>query len=156
MTMLRSGPVSAAAIAILGFAAGPSGRPPIHQSCPTPRAAQWAAIHDDSWPLIEHRDGDEAWAHLDPSGLPGTSATWCNPLQGDSEAVRAGHALYTQQCASCHGDQGKGDGPGSAQATVTPYDFTRAEFAGMPEPPGPAVLDAILTPGIDGTLMRGV
>jgi high-affinity iron transporter len=68
--------------------------------------------------------------------------------------VRAGRALYAQQCASCHGDQGKGDGPGSSQASVTPYDFTRAEFAGMRESPGPAVLYAILTRGIDGTLMR--
>src|SRR6266853_967513 len=142
MNLLRSGAIAATAVAVTAFAASSSAT--LGQSCPTPRAAQWAAIRDDSWPLIEHRDGDEAWAHLDPAGLPGASATWCNPLQGDSEAVRAGRALYAQQCASCHGDQGKGDGPGSSQASVTPYDFTRPDFAGMREPPGPAVLYAIL------------
>jgi mono/diheme cytochrome c family protein len=139
------------ALCSLSVAARPSAR----QACAAPRASQWAAIHDSSWPLLEHRDGDEAWAHLDPSGLPGSAATWCNPLQGDSEAVRAGRALYAQQCAMCHGDQGRGDGPGGAQTSVTPYDFTRPEFAGMREPPGPGVLYAILTRGIDGTLMRG-
>jgi mono/diheme cytochrome c family protein len=101
-----------------------------------------------------HRDGDGAWAHLSPDGLPGRSATWCDPLQGDSEAVRAGQALYAQQCATCHGDQGKGAGPGAALASPAPYDLTRAEFAGMREAPGPGVLYAILTRGIDGTVMR--
>jgi mono/diheme cytochrome c family protein len=143
--------VAAGAIAVTAFTV----RPPVSQSCPAPRAALWAAIRDSSWPLLEHRDGDEAWAHLDPSGLPGSAATWCNPLQGDSEAVRAGRALYAQQCAMCHGDLGRGDGPGGAQTTVTPYDFTRPEFAGMREPPGSGVLYAIMTRGIDGTLMRG-
>ena len=151
--------IGAAVVATLGARVVPRSHAPtlprLSQSCPTPRASQWAATRDSSWPLIEHRDGDEAWAHLDPSGLPGSSSTWCNPLQGDSEAVRAGRALYAQQCAMCHGDLGKGDGPGGAQTSVTPYDFTRAEFAGMREPPGPAVLYAILTRGIDGTLMRG-
>jgi mono/diheme cytochrome c family protein len=127
---------------------------PTHQACPTPRPAQWAAIRDESWPLIEHRAGDSAWAHLDPIGLPGASATWCNPLQGDSEAVRAGRSLFVTWCASCHGELGKGDGLGAAQQDPPPYDFTRAEFAGMREPPGPAVLYAILTRGIPVTGMR--
>jgi high-affinity iron transporter len=100
-------------------------------------------------------DGDSAWAHLEPAGLPAAAATWCNPLQGDSEAVRAGRQLYGIWCASCHGDAGRGDGPGAAQATPAPYDFTRPEFAGMREPPGPAVLYAIMTQGVGGTMMRG-
>jgi Cytochrome C oxidase, cbb3-type, subunit III len=124
------------------------------QPCSTPRAAQWAATRDSLWPLIVHRDRDEAWAHLDPAGLPGSSATWCNPLQADSEAVRAGRTLFVQLCANCHGDQGKGDGPLAVQSSVTPFDFTRAEFAGTREPPGPGVLYAILTRGIEGTMMR--
>ena len=134
------------------FAAAPA---PARQSCPAPRASQWAAIRDDTWPLITHRDSDDAWAHLEPAGLPGRSATWCNPLQGDSEAVRAGRSLFATWCSSCHGAQGKGDGVGAAQQDPPPYDFTRAEFAGMREPPGPAVLYAILTRGIPVTGMRG-
>ena len=127
----------------------------LSQSCPAPRPSQWASIRDSLWPLGEHREGDDAWAHLDPSGIPGQSAQWCNPLQADSEAVRAGRQLYALNCTSCHGDHGKGDGPGAAVANPAPYDFTRAAFAGMREAPGPAVLYAILTRGIDGTAMRG-
>jgi mono/diheme cytochrome c family protein len=126
------------------------------QSCPAPRVSQWSSIRDSVWPLIGHQDGDEVWAHLVPENLPGASGTWCNPLQRDSEAIAAGRSLYATACASCHGDQGKGDGPGAAQADPRPYDFTRPEFAGMREPPGPAVLYAIITRGIDGTAMTGL
>jgi hypothetical protein len=35
-----------------------------------------------------------------------------------------------------------------------PFAFTAPLFAGMREPPGPAVLYAIVTRGIDGTTMR--
>ncbi len=134
--------------------AHPAARPPV-SSCPAPRVSQWEAIHDDQWPLIRHADGDAAWAHLEPAGLPSASATWCNPLAADSEAVRAGATLFLQHCATCHGAYGKGDGTApSASENPRPYDFTRPEFAGMREPPGPAVLYAILTRGIDGTAMR--
>lgn len=124
------------------------------ESCPAPRPMLWAAIRDTVWPQIAHRDGDAAWAHLEPDALPGQSTTWCNPLLADARARSAGPALYAQYCASCHGDQGRGDGPGAQVADPPPYDFTRPEFAGMREPPGPAVLYAIVTRGIDGTTMR--
>jgi high-affinity iron transporter len=130
-------------------------RAPAQQACVAPRPSQWAAIRDTLWPLIAHRDGDSAWAHLEPAGLPGQSAAWCDPLLADPSARSAGPALYAQYCASCHGDAGHGDGPGAAASDPPPYDFTRPVFAGMREPPGPAVLFAILTRGIDRTTMRG-
>lgn len=131
-------------------------RPPdrlTNQSCPAPRATLWAAVRDTVWPRIAHRDGDAAWAHLEPDALPGRSATWCNPLVNDAGARAAGSSLYAQYCASCHGDEGRGDGPGAGVANPDPYNFTRPEFAGMREPPGPAVLYAIIARGIDGTTM---
>jgi mono/diheme cytochrome c family protein len=39
-----------------------------------------------------------------------------------TETLRAGQALYTRQCESCHGPQGKGDGPKAAGAKMA--DFT--------------------------------
>lgn len=129
-------------------------RAPAQQSCPAPRPSQWSAVRDTLWPLIVHRDGDATWAHLEPAALSGQSATWCNPLAADASARSAGPLLYAQYCASCHGDEGRGDGPGAAVADPPPYDFTRPEFAGMREPPGPAVLYAMVTRGIDGTTMR--
>ena len=102
---------------------------------------------------MSHRDGDEAWAHLDPAGLPPNVGSWCNPLQADAEAISAGRAIYTASCASCHGDRGKGDGPGAGQSDIRPFDFTQPMFAGMREPPGTAVEYTIITRGIDGTTM---
>jgi high-affinity iron transporter len=32
--------------------------------------------------------------------------------------VARGHALYTQNCASCHGDRGLGDGPAAAASPI--------------------------------------
>jgi mono/diheme cytochrome c family protein len=125
------------------------------QSCPSPRISQWASIRDSLWPLLAHHGGDQVWAHLEPGPLPGGSAAWCNPLQNDAAAIAAGRSLYRDNCASCHGDEGRGDGPGAAAADPGPSDFTRPEFAGMREPPGPALLYSIVARGIDGTTMRG-
>jgi mono/diheme cytochrome c family protein len=44
---------------------------------------------------------------------------------GDAEA---GQAIYLQNCASCHGDQGKGDGPTGMALPVKPRDFSTGEF----------------------------
>ena len=128
---------------------------PRQQSCPAPRVSDWSSIRDTVWPLVVHRDGDEAWAHLEPDSLPRASATWCNPLQNNPEAIRAGRDTYVAMCASCHGDEGRGDGPAGGVQTPPPYDFTRREFAGMREAPGAGVLYAIVTRGIDGTSMTG-
>lgn len=43
----------------------------------------------------------------------------------------AGKTLFTTNCASCHGDSGKGDGPVGATLKPPlgpPRDFTKAEF----------------------------
>ena len=126
------------------------------QQCPAPRVSTWAGIRDTLWPLIVHHDSDDTWAHLDAAGLPGQSATWCNPLQDDRAAITAGRTIYLASCVSCHGDLGKGDGPGAAVEDPRPYDFSRPEFAGMRQAPGAAVLYAIVVRGIEGTEMRGV
>lgn len=111
-------------------------------------------MRDTLWPLIVHRDGDDHWAHLDTLTTPRETGTWCNPLERDREALAMGRDLFESECASCHGDQGRGDGPGAGVSDPRPYDFTRAEFTGMGVPPGPALLYAILARGIDGTTMR--
>ena len=127
----------------------------IQAQCPAPRVSDWSSIRDTLWPLIVHRSGDETWAHLEPDSLPRTSATWCNPLQNNAEALAMGRDLFRDACASCHGEQGRGDGPAGGVQDPPPYDFTRSEFAGMREAPGAGVLYAIITRGIDGTSMTG-
>ena len=88
-----------------------------------------------------------------PAG-PGRGAAPPAEALFTSAQALAGKAAYERNCATCHGDGGKGDGPGAGQADPAPYDFTRREFAGMRRAPGAAVLYAILARGIDGTMMK--
>jgi len=93
--------------------------------------------------------------HADTTGLPRGSAAWCNPLANDQDALTAGRDIYDNACATCHGQSGRGDGPGAGPADPPPFNFTRPEFAQLRQPPGPAVLYAIVTHGIQGTAMPG-
>ncbi len=147
----RWGLTALAAVALVGVAAASRAVP--QAPCPAPRVALWSGIRDTLWPLIAHREGDDGWAHLDTITLPRESATWCNPLQNDAAAIAAARDLYTANCASCHGAEGRGDGQPPGATDPSPYDFTRPEFAGMREPPGPALLYAMLARGIGGTTM---
>jgi len=49
-----------------------------------------------------------------------------NPLAGDADAAAAGKEVYTTNCASCHGDSGKGDGPAGASLDPKPGDLPTA------------------------------
>ncbi|MCL4831181.1 MAG: c-type cytochrome [Caldilineaceae bacterium] len=40
------------------------------------------------------------------------------------DSIAAGAATYTQYCAVCHGNEGKGDGPGAAALNPKPADFS--------------------------------
>lgn len=51
------------------------------------------------------------------ANVPADYAGKTNPLGADATA--AGQTLYGVQCASCHGDSGKGDGP-AGQALTPP------------------------------------
>ena len=46
-----------------------------------------------------------------------------NPVPSDAETIEAGKKLYQRYCASCHGQQAKGDGS-MALAGGTPSDLT--------------------------------
>lgn len=84
---------------------------------------------------------------IDVSGQPPASA----------ELVKAGHELYEQlQCGSCHGNEGKGDGPAvktlqdDSGFPVLPRNFTTGPFKG-----GASVKDLFLriSTGMEGTPM---
>src|SRR4030095_2344849 len=47
---------------------------------------------------------------------------------GGSGDIAAGKAKFEQICATCHGVDGKGDGPAAAALTPKPRDYTNAAY----------------------------
>ena len=65
----------------------------------------------------------EAGAHRHPE-----AAKVKNPVPADATSVAAGKALYAKNCASCHGDAGKGDGRMGEELNPKPPDLTDADW----------------------------
>ena len=66
-----------------------------------------------------------------------------NDLQ---EELGRGRSFFATNCASCHGSEGKGDGPGSASLLPKPADLTGARFSDER-------LSSVLWNGITGSAM---
>jgi mono/diheme cytochrome c family protein len=49
------------------------------------------------------------------------------PAAHADEPATGGAALYRRYCASCHGADGRGDGPAAASLTPPPTDLTRLD-----------------------------
>ena len=63
-------------------------------------------------------------------GVPSPYTATSNPLPRTQATLDRGKRVYRQNCASCHGDSGHGDGP--AAATLTPPPADLAWLAAMP------------------------
>jgi len=50
------------------------------------------------------------------------------PYENDKELAKDGRLLYIRNCKSCHGSNGRGDGPAAAALKTFPGDFTTSEF----------------------------
>jgi mono/diheme cytochrome c family protein len=57
----------------------------------------------------------KSWLLLVPLVLMGTT----------TETTNVGKALYMQHCVSCHGVDGKGDGPAASRLSTKPADLTK-------------------------------
>ncbi len=60
---------------------------------------------------------------------PVTAKDLQNPLQNNQKAAEVGEAIFKQQCATCHGTSGKGDGPAGKYLGKKLPDFTSASFS---------------------------
>jgi mono/diheme cytochrome c family protein len=69
----------------------------------------------------EADDGHSAAAHVEP---PEEFASLKNEFAGDHEAIEAGEETYNTLCVTCHGEEGKGDGPGAAELDPKPADLS--------------------------------
>jgi mono/diheme cytochrome c family protein len=51
-----------------------------------------------------------------------------NPYAGNKIAAQKGQALHSRLCWTCHGKNGRGDGPASANLKPKPKDFSSADL----------------------------
>jgi len=70
----------------------------------------------------DHGDADE---HIN---APSEYANLTNPFAGDHEATEAGAEIYDVNCATCHGPEGKGDGPAAAGLDPQPASLADAHM----------------------------
>jgi putative copper resistance protein D len=81
--------------------------------------------------------------------VPATPTSYAvSPEPFAATTIAAGHALYAKNCVSCHGDEGRGDGPLGADLPIVPADLT-AHLAMHTE----GDLYSFLTAGMDGGVM---
>jgi len=99
--------------------------------------------------------GQSGW--LDPTDyLPerGRTVPPIDPrtvMTPNPELLARGKALYTQTCATCHGAEGQGDGPGAKGLKPAPRRFTEAQ--GWTNGPGIPQIYHSLEKGVPGTSM---
>lgn len=68
-----------------------------------------------------------------PWNAPEAAASTKSPVKADDATVKEGKAIYTQQCKSCHGPKGMGDGDKAKKIDISCGDFTSAGFASQSE-----------------------
>lgn len=78
------------------------------------------------------------------AGLFSTSA----PVAAAEKAKVSGAALYAEHCATCHGAEGRGNGPMAGEMKVAPSDLTLIRMKG-----GGKLNDTRLREVIDGRVM---
>jgi mono/diheme cytochrome c family protein len=63
-----------------------------------------------------------------PWVVPANIKSMKNPVAKGDASNKAGMALYTKNCASCHGKTGFGDGVKGRAIKTFPGDFSKAEY----------------------------
>jgi mono/diheme cytochrome c family protein len=63
--------------------------------------------------------------------VPEAAKKMKNPVPRSNAALSAAKAIFNDQCVSCHGETGKGDGPDAMMYEVQPADLTDAHMMGM-------------------------
>jgi len=66
-----------------------------------------------------------------PWVVPANFKSMKNPVTKADASNKAGMALYTKNCASCHGKAGLGDGVKARALKEFPGDFSKADFQGQ-------------------------
>lgn len=98
-------------------------------------AAPEANACPECWwePPANWQERERGWMQSMPSmrrhhyvmdrGLPEPYRNLTNPLTTSPESIATGERLYQTSCASCHGAQGRGDGPAADALTPQPANL---------------------------------
>jgi mono/diheme cytochrome c family protein len=62
-----------------------------------------------------------------PWPVPEKNTKLANPVKSDDESLKTGKEVWIKHCQSCHGKQGRGDGPKAAQLKTAAGDFSKAD-----------------------------
>jgi len=84
------------------------------QQVEAPAAPEEAA---ESRPMMGPGSGMMARHH---AAIPAEYSGLENPVPADEASIARGAEIYANQCATCHGDEGLGDGPGGANLDPPP------------------------------------
>lgn len=82
-------------------------------------------------PVVPGSQSETGW--LDPTAYPPAHRKVIPPVDPETvmkpnpELVKRGQEIYRTTCATCHGAEGKGNGPGAQGLTPKPRDFSVAE-----------------------------
>ena len=74
---------------------------------------------------------ENGFGGLDDRKAPTSAKSLENPLEkfkGNAKMTSLGKSLYTQQCATCHGESGLGDGSSARFLQKHPRNLTTLEF----------------------------
>ena len=106
-------------------------------------------------PPVEGTALETGW--LDPTKYPPARGYDIQPLDPKTvltptpELIQRGWELYVKNCAQCHGQEGRGDGPSSAGLVPPPRNFTSSEgWKNGSDRPG---IYKTLVEGIQGSAM---
>ena len=92
-----------------------------------------------------------AWLLIGAQGASEAQAIVRNPIPPTSDSVAAGQVVYERYCQTCHGVNGRGDGPGGVGLEPPP-----ADLAIHVPLHGDADIFQFISNGIEGTAMVGL
>lgn len=69
-----------------------------------------------------------AYSEQDGWNVPAKVAEMKNPIKATPESIQKGKQLYEANCAFCHGQTGKGDGPVASSLPKKPADLSNKEI----------------------------